>query len=425
MALGVALPRIDRRVDRGLPPWLSDVAFSGSPSAARTVLDAVSSSLITVTSLTFSLTVVTLQLASSQFSPRLLRTFTRDLFVQGTLALFLATFTFSLTALRSVKDAVDTSAGFVPRISVTFGFLLTVASVLGLVLFLAHLAQQIRVETMLRNVHVEASDTVDRVLGADLAEAEDFHWPEPPVAPSLLIVHESGFLVRVDEPALLAAALEHDVMIVIDALPGGSIVAGTPVGAAWPRGGGLTDESTLADLLRRTGESVRVGFERNSVQDVAFGLRQLTDVAAKALSPGINDPTTAIHALGHSSALIGELASRHLGPRVLRGDDGTVRVTLARPGLADLVELAVEQPRRYGASDPLVLGRLFMLLRELAWVHRDRVRSIVFDQLDRLRATVGAQDFDPAEQRRLALLATSVEQCLDGVWKSPRDATGR
>ena len=166
VGVGVALPRFDRHVDGHLPRWLTDVLFGGDPGAARTLLDAVSSSLITVTSLTFSLTVVTLQLASSQFSPRLLRTFTRDVFVQGTLALFLATFTYALAVLRSVRSADDDGENsFVPRISVTIGFLLAVLSVVGLVLFLAHLTAQIRVETMLRNVHEEASSNASRGHG--------------------------------------------------------------------------------------------------------------------------------------------------------------------------------------------------------------------------------------------------------------------
>ncbi len=151
--VGVLIPHLDMAVDAHLPGWLDAVAFGGDGGAARTVLSAVAGSLITVTSLTFSLTVVTLQLASSQFSPRLLRTFTQDVFVQITLAIFLATFTYSLTVLRLVRSGDTGGSAFVPRIAVSVSFLLAIASIVGLVLFLAHLTRQIRVETMLQAVH--------------------------------------------------------------------------------------------------------------------------------------------------------------------------------------------------------------------------------------------------------------------------------
>lgn len=121
---GVLLPRLDARIDDNLPPTVANYLFGAGASAARAVLEAVAGSLITVTSLTFSLTVVTLQLASSQFSPRLLRTFSSDRFVQATLALFLGTFTYALTVLRTVRTPADDQDLFVPQISVTVAFLL-------------------------------------------------------------------------------------------------------------------------------------------------------------------------------------------------------------------------------------------------------------------------------------------------------------
>lgn len=178
--LGVGLPQLDARIDDSIPPTLRNYLFGGDADAARTLLNAIGSSLITVTSLTFSLTVLTLQLASSQFSPRLLRTFSRDRFVHLTLALFLTTFTYSLVALRTVRTSSDTQAAFVLQISVTFALILTVASVLGLVLFLAHLASQIRLETILDNVHREATETLQRVLD----ERDDAAQP-PAGAPNL------------------------------------------------------------------------------------------------------------------------------------------------------------------------------------------------------------------------------------------------
>ena len=167
VVLGVALTAMDSAVDGHLPGNVGVFLFSGGPEAARSVLQAISGSLITVTSLTFSLTVVTLQLASSQFSPRLLRTFTSDRFVHGTLALFLASFAFALTVLRSVRNEGSGNTAFVPEISVTVAFGLAIASVIALVLFLAHLTREIRVETMMRNVNAETLETIDRVFPED------------------------------------------------------------------------------------------------------------------------------------------------------------------------------------------------------------------------------------------------------------------
>lgn len=146
---------LDAGVDGELPAEISAFLFSGGPEAARSVLQAISGSLITVTSLTFSLTVVTLQPASSQFSPRLLRTFSSDRFAHGTLALFLAAFAFALTVLRSVRGEGNGNTAFVPEISVTVAFVLAIASVVGPVLFLSHLTREIRIETMMRRVKVE------------------------------------------------------------------------------------------------------------------------------------------------------------------------------------------------------------------------------------------------------------------------------
>ena len=156
IGLGLALPHLDDQLDLAG----SHLLFGGGADAARTVLSAIAGSLITVTSLTFSLTVVTLQLASSQFSPRLLRTFTRDLVVQGTLGLFLGTFVFALTVLRTVRTETGGEPAFIPRVSVTVAFVLATVSVIALVLFLGHLTQTIRVESMLRSVHQGASDVV-------------------------------------------------------------------------------------------------------------------------------------------------------------------------------------------------------------------------------------------------------------------------
>lgn len=424
VALGVGLPLLDAAVGTSLPPALTGLLFSGGPSAARTVLSSVSGSLITVTSLTFSLTVVTLQLASSQFSPRLLRTFTRDRFVHLTLALFLSTFVYALTVLRTVRSS-DDGAEFVPQIAVTVAYLLTVASVLGLVVFLAHLARQIRVETIVATVYGEGSDTVGRVLDERGPDTEGrLPVPAPPADAVLLPSAGSGFLVRIDESGLLDAVTDTGAVVLVDEHPGAFLVAGTPVAQAWPLDPEIPlDGQTHDRLVSAVGEAVLVEVERTAAQDVGFALRQLTDMVNKALSPGINDPSTAIHTLGRSAALLCELASRNLGPRILRDGDGRVRVVLRGHTFADLLDLAVAQPRRYGAADPAVLARLARLLREVGWCTAPDQRPVVLEQLSRLRATADEQNFDEQEQQRLTELADDVEDAL--VYRWPADTTSR
>ncbi len=414
LLFGLALPELDSAVSGHLSDQMSGLLFGGDADAARSLLGAIASSLITVTALTFSLTVVTLQLASSQFSPRLLRTFTSDQFVQATLALFLATFTYALTVLRAVRSAGDTGqAEVVPKVAVTLAFVMAVASVLGLVLFLAHLTAQIRVETMLRNVHRDATRTMHTVL-PERDRADEATSPGPQVPPDAeqLLAQDDGFLTWIEQSALVEVAVENDALLSLEVCPGSFLVKGTPVGRAWTVTGGRFDKETAKRIADRVAGCLHTGFERTAAQDVGYGLRQLVDVANKALSPGINDPTTAIHALGHISSFLCDLTDRDLGAQLLCDDDDRVRVILHRFGLAAYVDLGISQPRRYGAADPQVLERIFQVLLDLSRRTGPEQRPVVRDQLERLRGTVAAQSFDSAERTALAELGERIEENL-------------
>ena len=408
VVLGTAMPVLDAAVDGELPESVSVFLFSGGPEAARSVLQSISGSLITVTSLTFSLTVVTLQLASSQFSPRLLRTFTSDRFVHGTLALFLAAFAFALTVLRSVRSERNGTSPFVPEISVTVAFVLAIASVIGLVLFLAHLTREIRVETMMLRVNGETQESIDRVF----PEGRAPRGPEPaPDSEKFLIVStSSGFLTSLDKSALVRAAEESGAVIRIDREPGSSLVEGVPFATAWP----AEPEATLTTQAREkltdgVNAAVATGFERTNVQDVGFGFRQLVDVAARALSPGINDPTTAVHVIGHLSVLLCRLAGRSPGPEHLTDDAGRVRVVVSLPQLQDLLDMAMNQPRQYGAADPAVISRLLGLLQELTWCDRTGSYQLeIREHLGRLRNTIGAAHYSPTERQTLLEQAEAI-----------------
>lgn len=413
LVLSVALPQLDQHLGDGG----SDLIFGGGADAARTVLSAIAGSLITVTSLTFSLTVVTLQLASSQFSPRLLRTFTRDLLVQGTLGLFLGTFVFALSVLRTVRTETGGEAAFIPRLSVTFAFVLAVASVVALVLFLGHLTQTIRVESMLKSVHQGASSAVSRLAGGTRIAPEEARSLVPSDA-ALLIASSSGFLVDVHDGELVDLAVKHDVVVFVGRDPGDSVVAGTPMGHIWRRSGSPLKGQELEELMASVNSHLTLGFERTSTSDTALGLRQLTDVAVKALSPGINDPTTAVHAISHSSALLCQMSHTPLGARVLNDEADATRVVLSGPVFADLLSMGVEQPALYGREDAAVLGRLLMLLREVAWSGGPDVIDPVRAQLDRLRRLVRAAELDPHDAAKLEAEADRVVAAADGRWET-------
>jgi uncharacterized membrane protein len=408
VALGTLLPMLDAAVDGKLPTRASALLFSGGPEAAASILQAISGSLVTVTSLTFSLTVVTLQLASSQFSPRLLRTFTADRFVHATLALFLAAFAFALTVLRSVRQEQGTSAGFVPEISVTVAFVLAITSVMGLVLFLAHLTREIRVETMLDRVQHETRATLDRVFPSNRPRRGPAPLPSPGAV--RLTSSSSGFLTSVDDEKLLKAAVDSGVVLRIDRAPGSFLVEGVPFATAWPTASGPTVGTELREKLdEHVNDAIVTGSERTHVQDVGFGLRQLVDVATKALSPGINDPTTAVHVLGHLSVLLCQLAARTPGPRHVADEAGRVRVVVVLPVLGEFLDLCLDQPRTYGAGDPAVAERLLSLLQELAWCDQERsYDKEIQEHLARIRDAISAAEQPPAQRRHLLGLAETV-----------------
>ncbi len=413
LLVGLGLPVAESRIDGNLPQGARGWLFGGDAAAARSLLDSISSSLITVTSLTFSLTVVTLQLASSQFSPRLLRTFTSDQFVQGTLALFLATFTFALTVLRSVRSAGSSGGNeFVPKFSVTLAFILAIGSVVGLVLFLAHLTAQIRVETMLKTVHDDASATMRSVLPERGSRPDYLVDSQPPAHALPLLATGDGFLTWMEGSRLVEIAQGEEARIYLNVHPGSFLVKGTPLGVAWSAVGGRLHEDAMERLSQQVADCIHTGYERTAAQDVGYGLRQLVDVANKALSPGVNDPTTAVHALGHISAFLCDLTDRDLGAQLLEGDDGQVCVTLDRPDLADYVELGISQPRRYGATDPQVLSRIFQVLLDLSYRAQPAHHEVIAHQLTRARATAQAQDFDSVELAGLERVATQIEQNL-------------
>ena len=382
----------------------STIVFNGSAPGARAMLQAIAGSVITVTSLTFSLTVVTLQLASSQFSPRLLRTFTRDPVTQIVLAVFLATFAYSLTVLRRIHSQGGGLSRSIPDVAVTGGFVWALASTGCLVWFVSHLVRLIRVDHMMQAVERETLTTLRHVYPERVEDEEhEERLPQLPHDAQPVRVQRGGFVQAVSYESLVELSARHDVVLWLETAPGDHLVRGYPLAWFWPRSArppaDHESDDIAANLERRFDDAIELGFERTSQQDVGHGMRQLADIAVRSMSAGINDPTTAIHAIGHLASILREIAERRVTPHVHRDRDGVARVYVFRPSFGDYLDLACGQIRRYSAAEPDVLVALLSMLRDMSLgmqhdgPRRDR-RGALVQQADAimaaaLRALVG------------------------------------
>ncbi len=414
VVLGIVLPRVDLLVDAGLPAGVGSVVFNGGAETARAVLSSIAGSLITATSLTFSLTVVALQLASSQASPRVLRLFARDRRVHATLAVFLGTFAYSITVLRSVRSATGDVPEFVPRVAVTLGFVLTLISVIMLVFFLAHLAAQLRVETILKDIHAETDRTID-LVGDSYATAGAYALRvREPEKKNTVTAPSSGFITSRDRSALVAFAASRGIVIEECKRVGDNIVTDTPLAFWWTgddhKAG--VDQMAVEKAIRG---AHAIGYERTAAQDIDYGVQQMVDIGVRALSPGINDPTTAVHALGHLSAIISRTVALSRLPAGLAGPDGQLCVVTVSRQPGEMVHDALSQIRHYGFGDASVVTRFLQVISDLAYTCRERdVHVALVKQLGALEQQLHNNDLDPVAVAEMLTATTAVTARIAG-----------
>jgi len=326
LAVGFGMSQISVRPGS----MLDRLAFQGTADDARVLLISVSTTVVTVIALVLGLTVVALQLASTQFSPRLLRKFLRDRPTQIALSVFMATFVYSAAGLFTVGLASGTRTDY-PRLAVSVAIVLLFIS-LGMVVYFAdHLAHAIQIDAVNRRIERDTRRTIaeqdDGTIGDVVPRAPD--WAVP------IVGKTSGYIQTVHPQLLLPLAAETDVTICLRDRVGEHVVAGTVFGWVWasspddPRpSAGSFEAAVLSDI--------RIGFERTIEQDIGFGIRQQIDIACKALSPAINDPYTAVQAIDHLTVLCCDLAVRPLGAKVLSGPGGRGRVVVPREQLRRL-----------------------------------------------------------------------------------------
>jgi uncharacterized membrane protein len=356
----------------------------------------------------FSLLVVSLQLASGQFSPRVLRTFWRDRFGQVLIGLLLATFAFCVLALTQV----DTGATHAPTLTLAGALLLAFASIVAIVAYLQRITRQQYVGSILASIADETLSLVRELpYGTRIGERVGDPVPPPDLAslgePMVVRGRLDGWVQQISRRAVIGA-LPPGSVVRIETRVGAYVVADTPLATIWPS----PDPAVIAAIARGIGEAVIVGVSRTMQQDIDFGLRQLNDIALRALSPAVNDPTTAIEVILRVGSIMRPLVRAELPPQSVRDAAGRVLLTPWDLDRGEYVRHAFDQLRRYAGEHPEVVRALMRTLRMLraacatTGAPRDDALAALDAQVSAALDSATAAGLTPADVADLARAAT-------------------
>ncbi len=359
---GIALSAGTIMIDRG--PFGPQIAssttwlWSGGAQGARLVLSTIATSMITVAGTVFSITIAALTLAGSQYGSRFLRNFTRDFGNQIVLGTFVATFIYCLLVLRTIRS--QSEGGFVPNLSVTCGVVLAVASLGVLIYFIDHISNSIQAEHIVAEIGAELRDDVVRLCPpAPPGPGDDeLELPIPRGEPEALVcATESGYLQYMDREGLVGVAQKCDLFLKTKVRPGDFVLQGSVLVQVW--GAESLPEDQSSSLRKR----FRLGARRTPVQDVRYGVRQLTDTAARALSPGINDPFTAMGCADWLADALAAMAKGEVPSGLRRGATGQPRLLEDPVSFEELARLSFEPFRIYGADSIAMSLHILAVLR--------------------------------------------------------------
>jgi uncharacterized membrane protein len=427
-ALAILMLEVDERVE---PDFVGNLGwiYSRGKEGSRELLGTVAGSMITVAGLAFSIVVVALQLATTQFGPRLLRTFMRDFGNQAVLGTFIGTFIYCLLVMRTIGDSEADSP---PHLSVTVAVALAIASIGVLIYFIHHAASLMQAPNVIAAVAADLRSRLDLAFPAHVDDPHSLAPVEPAPGEAVIVPSgRTGYVDAFEYQALAEYADRHDIVIQLLHRPGHFVTEGSPLAAAWPRAG-VPD-----DVAAELGRAAIIGHQRSPEQDPEFAVDQLVEIALRALSPSLNDPFTAVGCVDHLAGAIAPVLARAASPVTSRLVQGKPRVILTTLSIDGLLDSGFHQIRQAAAGSAAVTIRLIEALGVLGLQagtdtaklsvrrHLDLVAGRIdeiadesgrADAMARYRAAVMPLPLPPAPQAGTpaTALATALDESLHG-----------
>lgn len=420
LLLAIGMVEVSTHVDReALARW--PLLFGANAESSRSILGAVASGMITVAGLTFSLTLLAVAQASSQYTPRILRNFLGDRPNQLMLGTFVGVFAYCIVVLRTIRGGE--SGGFVPSLAVVMGMMLGIVGLGVLIVAVHHIASSLQATSIISRVTSETSASIDRLfpdalddagvtalasereLAASLAALADGWQPVP--------AERSGYVQSTDVDSLLQRAKERECLIRVECCAGDFVTEGEPLVSIALSGDEADPDDGAQSLLReQVGGAFAMGRYRTVEQDPRFGIRQLVDIALKALSPGVNDTTTAVSCVHFLGVILTRLARRRIEFPVARLE-GHPRVLPCGPSFGGMLSLAFDEIRRSAEGNVVILRLLMQTATTVARATPTAVRRhAVRRQLSLLRENATRTVHAPYDRRELRrVYRACVEEC--------------
>ena len=346
-------------VNPGFNRWLPAVLFPSrsDPQVAQVILGGIAASIMTVVSIVFAILLMTLTLASMQFSPRIIVSFARDRVTQWTLGIFLGTFCYCMAALPSARSLPHP---FAPVVTVMGAMILALTCVAWLLFFIHHISQAISVSHIVDRIATETVAMIDEMMpwprrnGRTEPPPVEYVWDTP------VLSQASGYIRFIDRARLVSLAKTHHVKLLAVRRVGLFVPAGTPLLLAH-KGDRLSP-----DAVEELCGAFDLGPSRTLQQDIEFGILQIVDIALKAISPAVNDPTTAISCVDQLSRILIRFVSKEPPESFLYDPPGVFRVRIPWNDFDQLLTTAFEQIRMYAKGDVAVSMRMLRALADIA-----------------------------------------------------------